>query len=378
MGPGPDRCPAAARLRAAGIGFDENASIHGDSLRVALISDLELSDGAFHSEMRTVPPSLDVEIQGLTGSLPIVPNFVTNFVLGLLTVQVEDLLAGFVPDSFDFVLEALLGGTEIPSAGFDVPRIGEPGVVALELEGAPSSISATTSRGLIGLGTRITAPAAHALPSLGVALFSGAELGDPGAGMPLAFAGHVGAVNQLLHALWRGGLLHAHLDPSVAPDLPADVEADVEALLPPLVTAGDGDRWRVQLGALRILLSYPDLFDGPVLLSAGAEASATVALDGDTLTLEDVALDAVHVTAVDAALDPLEQTLVDLAARALLQRLLDAALGAAAQGLPVPAFEIPPSLGLFGLPVGDKLGIVNPALESTPTHVILGGEFGIR
>jgi hypothetical protein len=57
--------------------------------------------------------------------------------------------------------------------------------------------------------------------------------------------------------------------------------------------------------------------------------------------------------------------------------LLAGALAAAAPGLPIPAFEIPVSLGPYGLPAGEHLGLVGGALELMPNHVYLTGNFGI-
>jgi hypothetical protein len=96
------------------------------------------------------------------------------------------------------------------------------------------------------------------------------------------------------------------------------------------------------------------------------------------LALAGVALDAVHVSGVDESFDPATQAQVELVATALLRRVIEAALGAATPALPIPAFEIPASLGIYGLPVGDELGLVDPVIGATPTHLELTGSFGVR
>ena len=46
--------------------------------------------------------------------------------------------------------------------------------------------------------------------------------------------------------------------------------------------------------------------------------------------------------------------------------------------LVVPGFTIPGSLGQFGLPAGQQLGITNPSLVVQDPHFLLRGGFGVR
>jgi hypothetical protein len=64
--------------------------------------------------------------------------------------------------------------------------------------------------------------------------------------------------------------------------------------------------------------------------------------------------------------------------RPLLQQLANSALNDALPSIPLPTFTIPSSLGPYGLPVGEELGITSPTLTTAPQHFTLRGGFGIR
>jgi hypothetical protein len=364
--------------RVLGVAYDQSGTVSADWLRAALISDVKVVGGAFRADIR--PASISTEAGTISVSLAGVPQLVTNVVVGLFQGSIKELITNTIADfartNLGSVLDDLLENLEIPATPLDVPRLAAPGSIALSLEAAPSSAAVSDARALLGLAVRSSAPAAHDLPSLGVALPSGPVLGDPGAATPLALASHLGLLNQLLHSLWRGGLLHGHLDESVLAELGPGVEAELEPLLPPVISSADGETGIVQLGALRVSLTYPGIFDEPVLLSLGAEALVTLATEGNSLLLESITLSAVHVSGVEAALTPGDQLIVDVLAGVILQRALQAALAATAEGLPSPAFA-PTALEAYGIPAGSQLGLVGPALDSTPTHLQLRGSFGL-
>ena len=46
--------------------------------------------------------------------------------------------------------------------------------------------------------------------------------------------------------------------------------------------------------------------------------------------------------------------------------------------LPVPAFPIPASLAVFGVPSGGMLGLTGPTLNVIQPHFVLRGNFGVR
>jgi hypothetical protein len=363
----------------AGISYDTTGTVSIASLSSQLVSDVFVQNGAVRASVR--PGSVSVSVGSISTNFSGLDGEVINLIValanGLIRSTLQGVMSSYVQSNLDDALDALLSGLEIPATGLDVPRLAAPGAIALSLEAAASSASVTPTRALLGLGARATAPASHARPSLGVAMPTGPLLADPGAGTPLAFAGHLVALNQVLHALWRGGLLDGQLDPLTVPALPVGGSAAIEALLPPIVVAGDGAAALAQLGALRVTLSYPGVFDTPVLLSAGAEATLTLAVEGDSLQLESLALDTLHVSGVDEPLTAAQESAIEAAMAAILEHLLGGALAAAAPGLPIPAFEIPASLGPYGLPAGEHLGLVGGALELMPNHVYLTGNFGI-
>jgi len=359
------------------VPYDVSGTVSSASLGASLTSDVTAQDGAFSATVR--PNSISTSVGTIGVVIDGVPQAITDVVVSVVQGAIRSLILNVLRDyassQLGPLLADLLAGLGALATDVDVPRLAGPGSIALSLETAASSASTTNARTLLGLAVRADAAAEHDIPSLGAALPSGPVLGEPGVATPLAFAGHLGAMNQILHALWRGGLLHGHVDESVLPELGPGVEAELEALLPPVVST-DGDTGLVQLGALRVTLTYPGLFDTPVLLSAGAEATLTLAAEGDSLLLESLAPVAVRVSGVDTALTPGDQAIVDVVATVILQRLLESALAAAAEGLPILAFELPASVGPYGLPAGSKLGVVNPMLELTPTHLLLKGGLG--
>jgi hypothetical protein len=369
-------------IRATGsagpIPFNVTGTISTPSLEMSLGADLDLVGGAF--EVSVPADAVSASIGTISVSINGVPQALTNLIVSLsqdtIRNRILDALRSYARDQLGALLADFVESLEIPPADLEVPRLGSAGSISLTLETAPSSVEVSDPRALFGFAVRASVVAEHDLPSLGVALPSGPILGDPGSGTPLAFAAQLGALNQILHALWRSGLLHDHVDGSIVAELPPGASAELEALLPPVVAGGDGQTGLVQLGALRVLLTYPGVFDTPVLLSVGAEASVTLATAGDSILLEDVEPVALHVSGVDAALTPIDQALANAIASEILQRLLEAALGAAAEGLSSPAFE-PTGLVPFGIPAGSRLGLVDPALELTPTHLYLRGGFGV-
>ena len=278
------------------------------------------------------------------------------------------------------MLDGLVGGLDISTLGtsFDVPRLDGSGNIRMTFTPSFTSLSATSTRVLFGLGTRLSAPAAHARPSLGAPVPTGAVLLDPSGATPAAVGVDVGLLDQAVHALWRAGFFDVALDAGSVSGLPAGLRATLRTQLPPAVALTSDGRVELSLGAVGLLLDYPGLFRDPLAASLGARASMQVTLVGDELHFSDFRLDELHLSTDAVSLDTSTRTTLEGLLGRILEHVIGSALGEALPAIPIPAFEIPASLGTYGLPVGASLGIVSPSLSTTGNHFVLSGGFGIR
>ncbi|HXJ34122.1 MAG TPA: hypothetical protein VMS22_08775 [Candidatus Eisenbacteria bacterium] len=368
--------------QAAGVPFDATGPVDIDFLEVEMVSDVGV-DGAGRPNISVRPNSVSVQVGAISTGFSGLDGFVINTIVSLANGTIRNLVANtlsvFVQSNFTSALDGLVSGLDFPSGSVGVPRIGEPGSITLDFAGAFSSISANPARVLFGIGTSISASPAHAIPSLGVALPVGAVFVDPNAaGRPVAVATHIGVINQALHALWRGGLLHTTIDATVVAGVPSGTSAEVDALLPPVAVLRAGNTVGVGIGAVRVALTYPGVFDDPVTFEIGADATVSLALNGDTLEIAGLTIDALHLSDPDAALDGATLSVLETVGPLLLQRLIDSALGGAALAVRIPGFPIPSSLVPYGLPVGGALRLVDPTLVTIDPHLILRGNVGIQ
>jgi hypothetical protein len=369
-----------AHGQVAGIPYDTTGSVGVSSVNVGMISDVALSEGHPHATVRggsvnVSIGSISTSFSGLDGS---VINLIVSLANGTIRNIVANTLQSFVVNDFNVVLDGALSSLTSLTGSIDVPRIGEPGAVTLDLAGEISSVSVSTVRALFGLGTRVTPTSGHAIPSLGIALPAGALLRDAGASEPVVVSLHTGAINQVLHALWRGGLLQTTIAAGGLPGVPPGTIAQIETRLPPVVAAGAGNEIDLGVGAVHVTLTVPGVFDDPVSFVVGGGASATVGVTGDALQLTNVTLGGLHIGAVDASLDDTKQALLETITPVLVQHVIDATLGGAALAVTIPAFPIPPTLVAVGLPAGQEFAIIGPTVMSVPPHFDLRGGFGLR
>jgi hypothetical protein len=54
------------------------------------------------------------------------------------------------------------------------------------------------------------------------------------------------------------------------------------------------------------------------------------------------------------------------------------ALNGALPALPIPSFELPTSVGEYGLPAGATLGLASPALSAAIPQLVLSGALSIQ
>jgi len=203
---------------------------------------------------------------------------------------------------------------------------------------------------------------------------------DIASNFPIAMALNVGVIDQVLHALWRGGYFDLVLQPGdLNGAIPAGVSLESNALLPPTAELTTNGRLRVSLGAMRTTLTHP-LLANPVPLTIGGRISCIPVLveASEDLSLDDCNVEELHLSRDGELLAPQ----IQLALEALLSKVINdaliAALNSALPTVPIPALQIPDSAGSLGLPVGAELGILDPQIRTLNNHLILEGNFGMQ
>ena len=370
----------------AGIPYDTTGWATFSSINVNLIFDVALSAGRPRITVR--PGSVSVTVGSISTSFSGLDGAIINIVVSLLNGTVRNLVANlvrdYIEDSFNDVLDGLLSGLDISTLGstFDVPRL-DGGTIGLNFGVGFSSVSTTTSRLLIGIGSRFSGPVNVAFPTLGVAIPPGTTplpplLDDPtlSGAQNMGVSIQTGLFNQVMHALWRGGLLDASVTGSdLGGGLPAGVSATINGRLPPVAEL-TAEGVQVGIGALDLDLVYPGLFEEPIRVTLGALASTDVALMGNDLSFSAITIDELFFSTGDVSLDPATRDVLEGFLRTLVQSIVDNVLNDSLPALPIPSFELPASLATYGLPAGAELGIRSPALAREDQHFVLRGSFG--
>ena len=366
--------------QAAGIGFDTTGNVNISSVQIGMILDPSISGGSPRVTVRANTTS--VAVGSISTNFSGIDGFIINIAVSIANGAVRDLVAStlrnYVQNNFDSVLDGVLGGLDISTLGasFNVPKLAGGGSVPLSFGVGFSLISTTPSRLLFGIGTRMSSTIANAYPTLGVPIQPGAVLLDPTSNTNTAVAVHVALLNQAMHALWKANYLRVTI-PGTAIGLPSTVSIALTGRLPPVVTLTGTNVAELSLGAVDAVIQYPGLPQNTAV-TFGARAHTSVSLSGNDLVFGGFVLDEVRVssdlfTLTASDVQTLEDALADVA-----QTVITQSLNNALPAIPIPAFAIPASLGTFGLPVGEELGIVNPTLQSSGQHFVLRGSFGLR
>jgi hypothetical protein len=369
------------RGRAAGIPYDTTGWVNISSVRVQLVLDARLSGG--RPSLTTRSGSVLVTVGNITTDFSGIDGAIINIIVQLAQGTVRNLVANtlrnYVVNNFDALLDDVMSNLDISTLGttFNVPRITGGAPIPVSFGVGFSSLDTTSSRMLIGISTRFSAPIANNYFTLGVPLPPGSVLVDPSSVTRTGVAAHIGIFNQVLHALWRAGMFEATITGAdIDPDLPADATASVVTRLPPVAQV-IGSEVEIHLGGIEVAVDHPDLPNN-LQVSLGATLRTTVTLNGNDLRFGGITIGEIHISTDAISLGPADQQQLEDMLRPLLQQLADTALNDALPAIPLPTFTIPSSLGPYGLPVGEELGITSPTLTTAPQHFTLRGGFGIR
>ncbi len=328
--------------------------------------------------------SVNVAVEGISTDFGGVSGFFLDIVLsiakGTLRDAVRNLVRDWVRDNFNQILDGVLGGLDIASLGssFKIPSLDGSKDLTVGFGLGFSSLDVTTQRMRFGIGTRFTSATALAIPSLGVAIPDGGTLRERDGNTPAELAVQVGVFNQALHALWRAGLFEGNLAGAIGGGKAVDgLQIIVSAQLPPVAHLRADGMTELGLGALRLSLVYPGLWDEPIALSLGARAVMRARLSGEDLSFSDLVVEELVFSADSTPLDRESRDVLTDVLLSLVQSLVGASLNDAIPALPIPSFTLPSSLTGFGLPAGARLGLKDRSLDMRPPHFVLRSGFGI-
>jgi hypothetical protein len=317
----------------------------------------------------------NVNLNG-SGFCGFVVNLIQGFFTGTVKNAVQSSLQKFLSTNVAPLLDQVTSSLDISTLAqsFAVPRLDGSGSIGLNFGLDFSSLDISTMRALIGVGTKFTpAMTAQSRPSLGIARRTPDPLLDPPgttAAKPVGISAYEGLLNQVLHALWRGGYLQASL--SIG-----NGTAVIDSWLPPVAEIDPSNTAHLMLGGVSATLTIPGIIDQPIQIMFGGRANAAVSLVGDTLVFGNLTLDQLYVS-FDVRLSQPQRDAMESFLGTALQDVLASAINNGLPAFPIPSFTLPPSVAMYGLPAGAEMGIVNPVLTTASAHCVLDGQFGAR
>jgi hypothetical protein len=349
-------------------------TVRASSLTASVDVGLRLQGGVMRASVEGDPTA---SINGVSLDGSGFCGFLIGLLEGTFANMVRDALQGelgsMIRNEVGPMLDELVSGLDISTLGtsFLVPTLDGTSEIELGFGISMSSLNITGTRLLLGIGTRFTpAQTAHDRDTLGVALRQGAILRDPPGtnnSRPVGLSFYEGALNQILHGLWKGGFFQGDLDMGGG-------TASIDARLPAIAYI-DGSQARLMLGGIRATVNIAPV--GEIGLTFGGIGTASVSLEGENLAFGSVTLDQLHVT-FDTSISAQHQAALEDFLQEVLQSVLADAINDGLPAIPIPTFALPDDLSEFGLPGGAELGITNPQLSPTGHHYILTGGFGIR
>ena len=301
---------------------------------------------------------------------------------GTVRDTASDAIRGYLEAEIDALLTGVFAGLDVSALdqALSLPSLGGGPPIEVEVGFGFSTLSATPEALRLGVGTRARTAPVELRAIAGVPLPPGPvsiafqPRGTAGASVSL------GLLNQILTAVWRGGLFAIEDGAGLTGGLPEGGSLSLRILLPPAAIAtGDGNALRISLGPALATIVYPGLFDEPLSLEFAATALASVSVNGGTeISFGEggIVIDRLALRAFDLALSPAARMTLERLLGRLLQRVLDASLNGALPSLPVPDFALPNDLARFGFAPGTRLGLRDLQLESTQSHWLVSGRFG--
>jgi hypothetical protein len=351
--------------------------VTASSITATVNFSLTLSGGLVRTAVAGTPAvtvgSISLDGSGFCG---FVLDLIQSFFTGDVQSAVQNALESFINSNVGPLLDQVTSSLNISTLAesFAVPRLDGTGNIMLGFGLDFSSLTIDTTRALIGVGTKFTpGTTLVSRPSLGIAQeLPVALLDPPGTSntQPVGISGYEGLLNEMLHALWRGGFLQATLDIGGG-------TAIIDSWLPPVAAIDASNTATLMLGGVSATLTIPGVIDSPIQIMFGGNASASVSLVGNSLVFGNLNLTQLHV-AFDVTLSQSQRSAMESFLTTALQSVLGNALNNGLPAFPIPSFTLPASVATYGLPAGAELGILDPALTTSSSHVVLDGQFGVR
>jgi hypothetical protein len=323
-------------------------------------------------------PTVTVGSVSLNGSgfCGFLVNLLQSFFTGTVQSAVQSSLQSFIDSNIGPLLDQVTSSLNISTLAesFSVPRLDGTGNISLGFGLDFSSLTIDTTRALIGIGTKFTpGTTVVSRPSLGIAQELPAALLDPPGTSntdPVGISAYEGLLNEMLHALWRGGFLQATLNIGGG-------TAIIDSWLPPVAAIDASNTATLMLGGVSAMLTIPGVIDSPIQIMFGGNATATVTMNGNSLVFGSLNLQTLHV-AFDVTLSQSQRSAMETFLTSALQNVLGSALNNGLPAFPIPSFTLPASVSSYGLPGGAEIGIVDPVLSTSASHCVLDGQFGVR
>ncbi len=356
-------------------------TVAADQITASINFNLFLQGGVMRAAV-SGSPTVTVGNVALSGSgfCGAIVDLIGGLFSGPVRTAIRNALTSFINSDVAPLLDDLVSSLNVDTLGttFDVPKLDGSGNVQLGFGLALTSLNISTGRALLGLGTRFTPGAiGQNRASLGIPRRTFDPLLDgmgTTAARPVGIAFYEGALNQVLHGLWRAGYFQATI-------ALGDGQATIDARLPPVAKIkNSNNQAQLMLGGIAATITIPGVINDPIPILFGGRATASVSLVGDTLSFGGFALDQLFVSFQTPLTQNQRTAMADFLALVLNDVLADAINGGL-PAFPIPTFTLPASAANFGLPAFAELGILNPLL-STPaspgTHFVLTGGFGVR
>jgi hypothetical protein len=273
------------------ISASGNGDITADDITVTMDLKPRVSGRTLYMDVDSVSTSLtnfDFDMDGwLYDVLDFfgVDTLISNLIKGYMEDAIEDAIYDEVPPILEDALSSLELGTDLEIMDQTYRLDAAPAAVSVDAYGMNLELASTFKAGVwrnrrTGLGS----------------LYYGYGSPDyfPASGMNLGLS--TDFLNQVMYALWGGGMLQQEL---VASDLglnPADLEIffpglteltiELDALLPPAVVPGTGaEMLDLQLGDVHLVLYNGDMSSGDVLLDVYFSAFMGMDMDATAETL---------------------------------------------------------------------------------------------
>ena len=152
--------------------------------------------------------------------------------------------------------------------------------------------------------------------------------GDEQRSQPVGLSAYEGVLNEVLHALWRGGYFQATLNIGGG-------TATIDSWLPPAAVIGANNTAELMLGGVSATLTIPGIIDHPIQIMFGGHANATVTMSGDSLVFGNLALDKLYVS-FQVTLSQSQRTAMESFLTSALQDVLASAINNGLPALPDP------------------------------------------